>query len=108
MDTRNGDRLPVGNRGGCEREEEGSSGDINSDYQHQNLMQFIAQAICLKKYGKHLAEQVFVEIARLIIEDTVDSAKLLEKARMTQMIDVKEKGQKLYTCAPTWEELYEE
>ena len=36
-----------------------------------------------------------------------DWARFLEKSIATQMVAIKEKGQKLYTCAPIWQELYQ-
>ena len=74
----------------------------------QKIMRFVAEAICLKKDDKYLAEQVFAaETARVMQGETCNWARLLEKAMLTQMVAVKEKGQKLYNCAPIWAELYD-
>lgn len=70
------------------------------------LFRFIAQAVCLKRDNKHLSEQAFMDSARLLDGESVNWAKLLEKALATQMVAIKEKGQRLYTCAPIWQHLY--
>ena len=70
-------------------------------------MKFVAQAVCLKKDEKHMAEQVFQEAARIMEEGQCDWTKILEKAILTQMLNITRKGQKLYPCAPIWQALYE-
>ena len=70
-------------------------------------MKFVAQAVCLKKDEKHLAEQVFQEAARIMEEGQCDWTKILEKSILTQMLNITRKGQKLYTSAPIWQALYE-
>ena len=49
---------------------------------------------------------MFTEAARVFQGGRCDWAKVLEKAMATQMVAIKDKGQKLYTCAPVWQELY--
>ena len=72
----------------------------NNMGEHSKLMKFVAQAVCLKKDDKYLSEQVFTEAARVFQGGSCDWARLLEKAMATQMVAIKDKGQKLYTCAP--------
>lgn len=73
--------------------------------EHSMLIKFVAQAVCFKKDDKYLAQQVFMDAARVIDGGKCDWAKMLEKAMITQMTAIKEKGQKLYTYAPIWQEL---
>ena len=70
------------------------------------LMKFIAQVVYLKKDDKYLSEQVFMEAAKLLEDGKGDFAKILERAIHTQINTIKDKGQKLYTCVPMWQELY--
>ncbi|KAI5082713.1 hypothetical protein GOP47_0002456 [Adiantum capillus-veneris] len=74
--------------------------------EHNKIMRFLAQAICLKKDDKHLFEHVFLDIARVFKGGQGDWAKLLAESMANQMQAVTEKGHKLYTCAPIWQELY--
>ena len=71
-------------------------------------MRFIAHVVCLKKDDKYIAETVFMKAAVLLQGGKADLASILEKAIASQMVAIKEKGQKLYTCAPIWAELYKQ
>lgn len=59
---------------------------------HEKLMKFVAQAVCLKKDDKYLSEQVFMEAAKVVEGGQCDWAKMLESAMTMQMAAIKEKG----------------
>ena len=89
------------------KRKKGAQGVPTQSLKEKNkLFRFIAQAVCLKKDDKHLSEQAFMEAARILDNEQMDWAKMLEKTMTTQMAAIKEKGQKLYSCAPIWQCLY--
>ena len=70
------------------------------------LMRLIANVVCLKKDDKHLGEQVFPKVAKVLEGGNCNFEKMLERALRVQMTAIEVKGQRLYTCAPIWQDLY--
>lgn len=70
-------------------------------------LNFVAQAICLKKDKSYLGESVMKDATRILNGGQADWAKILEKALDTQTRGLKEGKQKMYSCAPIWQQLYE-
>ena len=60
----------------------------------------------MKKDGNYLGEHVFLDASRIFKGGTCDWSSILEKSLSHQTKSLKDGKQKLYTCAPIWQELY--
>lgn len=63
------------------------------------MMRFVAQAISLRNEN-YLVEHVLMDAARVFVGGKCNWVRVLEKAMANQMVKIRGKGQKLYTCTP--------